>query len=136
MGRKLIPTTKLTLEEVLQQFEQWRALRKPSTPIPESLWEGAVSLCAEHSIYLVSKQLRLDYNHLKKRVGACHPKILRASVSATPSFFELDLKPPPADTECFLEKEDRAGGRIKMHLKGRLSMDPLEMMKAFLGGGR
>jgi len=134
MNRQIIPTPKPTLEQVRQRFGQWRGIRQPSTPIPESLWEGAVSLCSDYSIYRVSKQLRLDYNHLKRRVGAFHPKCLRPSV--TPTFVELDLKPSLTETECLLEREDQAGGRIKMQMKGRLCLDPLEMMKAFMGGQR
>jgi hypothetical protein len=135
MDRKNTPTPKPTIDEVRQQFEQWRAIRKPSTPIPESLWEGAVSLCGDDSIYRVSRQLRLDYNHLKRRVGSIPPKRLRPSETQH-TFVELGLNHSLAEAECLLEKEDKSGGRIKMHLKGRLSMESLEMVKVFLGWGR
>jgi hypothetical protein len=61
MDQQIIPTAKPTIEEVRQRFEHWRESRKHRTPIPESLWEGAASLCADHSTYRISRSLRLDY---------------------------------------------------------------------------
>jgi len=52
------------------------------------------------------------------------------------SFVELDLKASLPDAECLVEQEDKDGAKRKMHIKGRLCLDPLELMKAFLGQGR
>lgn len=129
MMRPTILTQKTTLEEVRQRFEQWRGIRKRATPIPEDLWEGAVSLCADLSINQVSRQLGLEYNRLKKRVGTLHPE--RLHPSKIPTFVEMDFKPPPVETECLLEREDKTGGKVKMYIKGPLSIHPLEWVKAF-----
>ena len=135
MDQQIIPTVKPTLEDVHQRFEQWRESRKHRTPIPESLWEGAVTLCADHSIYKISRSLRLDYNALKRRVCYFQPESLSKSVTSS-AFVELDLKTSLPDAECLLEREDKDGAKMKMHIKGRLCLDPLEFMKAFLGQGR
>jgi hypothetical protein len=135
MDQQIIPISKPTIEEVRQRFEQWREGRKHRTPIPESLWKGAVSLCADHSIYRISRSLRLDYNALKKRVCYSHPARLAETVTSS-TFVELDLKASLPDAECLLEREDKDGAKMKILIKGRLCLDPLELMKAFLVQGR
>jgi hypothetical protein len=135
MDQQFIPTAKPTIEDIHQRFEHWRESRKHRTPIPESLWESAVSLCTGHSIYKISRSLRLDYNALKKRVYYSHPESLPESVTSS-AFVELDLKASLPEAECLVEREDKDGVKMKMHIKGRLCLDPLEFMKAFLGQGR
>ena len=135
MDQQIIPKAKPTIEDVRQRFEQWRESRKQRTPIPESLWEGAASLCADHSIYKISRSLRLDYDALKKRVCYSHPESLAEPVTSS-AFVELDLKASLPEAECLVEMEDTEGAKRKMHLKGRLCLDPLEFMKAFLGQRR
>lgn len=91
MNQKSIPTTKTTLEDVRYRFEQWREIREHRTPIPDSLWEGAVSLSADHSIHKISKALRLDYTALKRRIYASRSENLPEAVSSS-AFIELDLR--------------------------------------------
>jgi hypothetical protein len=135
MDQQFIPTAKPTIEDVHQRFEHWREGRKHRTPIPESLWKGAVGLCADHSIYKISRSLRLDYNALKRRVCYSHPESLPEPVTSS-AFVELDLKASAPEVECLVEREDKEGAKMKMHIKGRLCLDPLEFMKSFLGQGR
>ena len=123
MDQQFIPTAKPTLEEVHQRFEHWRESRKHRTPIPESLWKGAVSPCADHSIYRISKSLRLDYNALKRRLCYSHPESLPESVMSS-AFVELDLKASLPEAECLLEMEGKDGAKMKLHIKGRLCLDP------------
>ena len=136
MDEQIIPTAKPTIEEVRQRFERWRESKKHhTTTIPVSLWEGAVSLCADHSICKISRSLRLDYNVLKRRVCNSHTESFPESVTSS-AFVELDLKASLPEVECLAEREDNDGAKRKMHIKGRLYLDPLEFMKAFLGQGR
>ena len=135
MDQQIIPTAKPTIEDVQQRFEHWRKSRNHRTPIPESLWKGAVGLCTDHSIYRISRSLRLDYNALKKRVCYSHPERLPESVTSS-AFVELDLKASLPEAECLVEMEDKDGAKRKMHIKGRLCLNPLELMKAFWGQGR
>jgi hypothetical protein len=134
MDQQFIPTAKPTIEDVRQRFEQWRESRKQHTPIPESLWKGAASLCADHSIYKISRSLHLDYNALKRHVYSSHSESLSESVTSS-VFVELDLKASLPEAECFVEREDKDGAKMKMHIKGRLCLDPLEFIKAFWGRG-
>jgi len=135
MDQQFKAIAKPTLEDVRQRFEQWRERRKHRTPIPDSLWEGMVSLCADHSIYRISRSLRLDYNVLKRGVFNSHRACLPKSVTSS-AFIELALKASLPEAECLVEMEDKDGVKMKMHIKGGLCLDPLEFMKVFLGQGR
>ena len=135
MDQQCISTATPTIEDVRQRFEQWRESRKHRTPIPESLWEGAVRLCADHSIYKISRSLRLDYTALKRRVCYSHAESLPESMMSS-AFVELDVKASLPDAECLVEMADKDGAKMKLHIKGRLCLDPLEWMKAFWGQGR
>ena len=57
-----LPTVRHPLEVVRDQFETWRKRRPCRGRIPEALWQAAVGLCKEHSIFEVSRALRLNYN--------------------------------------------------------------------------
>jgi hypothetical protein len=62
MASKDYSTPRLSLSEVKDQFKNWRKTRKSPRPIPEQLWQAAVSLTATHSISQISKELVVDYN--------------------------------------------------------------------------
>ena len=134
MRPKSISTTSPTLEEVRERFEHWRANRERRSPIPESLWEGAVRLCADHSLCAVASSLRLDYNALKRRLCSSEPDPLASSVTSS-DFVALDVQPSPPGSECILEME-RAGAKMRMHLRGEIGLYPLELMRVFWGPGR
>ena len=58
------------LETVEKHFEAWRSRRaNKREPIPRHLWQAATGLCREHSIARVSRELRLSYTDLKKKIG-------------------------------------------------------------------
>ena len=132
MSRQWTAPEKPTLEEVRQRFEQWRKHRKQRTPIPESLWEGAVRLCADHSLCKVSSSLRLDYRVLKRRVCSSRPGGIPESMTSS-DFIALDLN--ASLPECNLEME-RDGATMRMHRKGVIGVYPLALMKACWGQGR
>ena len=135
MAQQLKAQANPAVEEVRQRFERWRESRKQRRPIPDCLWEEAVRLCVDHSLYQVSRWLRLDYNGLKKRVGNSPPERPPESPVAS-TFVELDWQAAVPETEYLLEKEDSFGVKLKLQIKGRLGLDPLEFLKVFLGQGR
>jgi len=135
MDQQLKAQANPAVEEVRQRFERWRESRKQRRPIPERLWEEAVSLCVDHSLYQVSRSLRLDYNGLKKRVGNSPPERPPEPPVAS-TVVELDWQAALPETEYLLEKEGPFGVKLKLQIKGRLGLDPLEFLKVFLGQGR
>ena len=134
MNQKIIPVTKPTIEDVRHQFEQWRKDRKHRSPIPDNLWERAVSLVAEHSINTVSRSLRIGYTPLKRRVLASRSENVRESMTYS-DFVALDLRTSMPTAECILEKEGKNGLKMRLHIKGHLGLHPLEIVKEFLGKG-
>ena len=119
-----------SLSEVKAQFKNWRRTRKSPRPIPEQLWQAAVSLTAKHSVSQISKELVLDYSALKKRVLI---KNKDAADKLSPAgFIELNLEPPAAAvSECIVEMQDIGGAKMRMHFRGKTDFDLLELAKAF-----
>ena len=118
-----------SLEEVQQRFERWREGRKRGTPIPAALWEDAVRLCADHSPGKISSTLHLGYKALKKRLQSACPDHFPESV--TPSdFIALDLR---SSLPEFIMEMERAGGKMRIHIKGTSSFSPVELMETFWG---
>jgi hypothetical protein len=96
-----IPTIRSTLEVVRNQFEAWRKKRSRRGPIPEALWQAALELCKEHSIFEVSRALRLNYNGLKDRV--LRARSLDHAIKPRPDlgFVKLEMGSPRALSESF-----------------------------------
>jgi len=129
MASKNYPTPPPSLSEVKEQFKIWRRTRKSPRPIPDKLWQAAVSLTATHSISQISKELVLDYSGLKRRVPTKN-KNTATSISS-PGFIELNLEPPAAVSECIVEMQDNLGAKMRMHIRGKTDFDLLELTKAF-----
>jgi hypothetical protein len=129
MPQKNPPTPEQLLSEVKEQFRKWRRTRKSPRPMPEELWQAAVSLSANHSIRQISRELIIDYSTLKKRAQNKKKKAV-AKVSR-PDFIELDLASPRTIPECIIELEDAFGAKMRMHVKNKTDIELLEFVKAF-----
>ena len=114
-----------TLEEVKEQFAQWRRDKKGREKIPEALWAAAVSQTRRQPVFKVTEALRLNYNDLKER--ACK---IATEASSGPAFVELKPVSAVMATECVIEIE-KPGAKMKITLKG--GFDTLELTKSFWG---
>ena len=83
------------LAQVVGRFSVWRASRKAGGRIPAELWAVAVDMAKVHGLYRMSKELRLDYCGLKRRLegagGDVQPGLLavvsqRTNLAARPRF--------------------------------------------------
>ena len=122
----------LTLDQVCQQFEYWRQTREKRCPIPEQLWHAAESLYPEHSLYHISKALRLNYTDLKQRIEQKQSAFIPPSIHST-EFIELNVNSPIPPAECIVEMEDPYGSKMRIHVKGGAGLDLLELGRIFLG---
>jgi hypothetical protein len=104
--------SRLTLQEVSKQFEQWRGSRKKRERIPQHLWQAAAELCKTHPITVVCRRLHLSFVDLKKHM-ACGQDL----VSAPMQFMQLDLvgSAGPWRLEC--ERAD--GARLRLYASGQ-----------------
>ena len=103
------------LAEAKRGFEQWRRQGKRRGRIPEDLWEMAVEAARVHGVRATARQLRLNTTKLKKRIQP----LKQDQVSEDrPDFVELPWLGAAPVPECVLEAEDRAGRKLRIHLKG------------------
>jgi hypothetical protein len=124
-----------SLEDVRNQFENWRLHRKKRVPIPTSLWQAAVSLFPQHSVYEISKALRLNYTDLKHRVEA-QRSVFQSPAISEPAFFELGgLSAPMSTAQCIVEMQHPDGAKMKMYFKGDVGLDLLQLGKTFWSKG-
>ncbi len=126
------PTVKPTLEIIRSQFEAWRKRRLCRGPIPEPLWQAAVGVCEKHSIYEVSRTLRLNYNGLKNRVTKAKDRSPAVGQGSDFRFVRVDLGAPMPPSECLVEMEAPSGAIMRMSFKGSpRDFDLVELGRVF-----
>jgi hypothetical protein len=106
-------TPNVTLEEAKARFEAWRQNRKGKAAIPDELWAAAAEVARKEGINRTSTELRVEWNHLKRRMDAAaeaSPK------PARPAFVELIAPRIQSHPECTLELEGRRG-KLRIQLK-------------------
>lgn len=120
------------IEQIRDQLEDWRRTRPKRSPIPNSIWQAATVLAAEHGVHRVAKALRLNYPDLKRRAQAVAPAALPAKISR-PTFIELACDPSlvPATAPCVVELENAAGVKMKISLPQAGGVDLVALVAAF-----
>lgn len=123
-------TIPLTLEELKNQLESWRANKKNHRePIPKKLWQAAADLARDGSINQVSKALHLSYADLKYHLygpQASKHKIKQKDIS----FIEIKHSQPLSETPVTIDIENKKGVRMRICLKE--STDIASLVKSFL----
>lgn len=117
---------KSTLKKVQGQFAAWPKTRKSLSPIPEALWDAAISLADSYSIHQISKGLRLNHTALKERVEPSGNVIGESPTQTT--FIELlPLNQPMASAEFSLDLENKAGAKMRIYMRGHTDIDLLAL---------
>jgi hypothetical protein len=104
MPRSKTPT--VSLEEAKARFGKWRQNRKGKAAIPDELWATAVEVARKEGVSRTSTELRVEWNHLKRRIAAASGASRR---TAPPAFVELVAPPTQSHPECTIELEGRRG---------------------------
>ena len=112
MPRSKIPT--VSLEEAKARFEEWRQNRKGKAAIPDELWATAVEVARKEGVSRTSTELRVEWNHLKRRIAAASGASPR---TAPPTFVELVAPPTQSLPECTIELEGRRG-KLRIWVNG------------------
>jgi hypothetical protein len=105
------------LTQLAARFKDWRHRRTSSDPIPQPLWEQAVSLTTVLSISRVAQSIGVSWATLKKRCTA-HP-FLPAVAEPSTSLDFVEVATPPAwpvpapGMESELQRRD--GARLRIH---------------------
>ncbi len=130
MDTKAIPAVAGELTAAKQSFEQWRRSRKRRGRIPDPLWQMAAEAASIHGVYATARRLGLNPTSLKKRVE----KLVEGRASETaPRFVELPWSGAPV-SECVLEAEDRAGRKLRIHLKGEVTGQAVSLSRVLWRG--
>ena len=79
MPRSERPT--VSLEEVKARFEEWRRNRTGKTPIPDELWAAAAEVARKEGVSRASTELRIEWNHLKRRMAAVSGGIVETGLT-------------------------------------------------------
>ena len=112
MPRSKTPT--ISLEEAKARFGEWRQSRKGKAPIPDELWALAVEVSRKEGVSRTATELRVEWNHLKRRLAAASGASRR---TAPPAFVELVAPPTQLLAECTIELEGRRG-KLRICLNG------------------
>ena len=115
------------MAEAQKKFKHWRRTRISRKPIPEELWQTAISLSKAHSTNHISKVLCLNHTDLKNRI-----QTMTEQHTEPTSFIELDCSHTIYQTsECVIEMVNGNGAQMKMYFKGEAGIDLLELGKVF-----
>jgi len=117
------------LQELAQQFEEWRSSHSGRRPIPEALWIRAADLAREHGVFRTAKVLRLDFSKLKRQMVPA-----KAASSPAPAFVEFLPPQTTVACECVIEVEGPRG-RMRVEWKGTTSPDLCGLSRALWGPG-
>ena len=121
------------LSELIERFDHWRQRRSTRRePIPDDLWDQAISLTAHLPRSRIAKRLRLNRQEFYKRCGKSQsgPPPAQADLPRA-DFIEVKAEPPwlAAGMEIDLQRADGARLRIQY----RESQPPLAaVVQAFL----
>lgn len=113
------------LAELIAHFDRWRQTRTSrGEPIPEPLWEQAVSLTRVLPLSRVAKRLRLNRQELKKRCGQRRQaEPVSPTVLPAPDFIEVKAEPAWIATGMDIDLERPDGTRL--HIAYHASHPPL-----------
>lgn len=106
-------TRKVSLEEAKARFAVWRQNRKGKAPIPDELWATAVEVARKEGLNRTSTELRVEWNHLKRRMAEAQPISPKRT---PPAFVELLPARPRSVPECTIELETRRG-KLRIQVK-------------------
>ena len=122
--------TEPTLSEVQARFAAWRQIRQRGRRLPEELWSAAVELTKVHSLNAISRALKLNYTDLQRRCADYTPPRTGHS-RPSPDFIAIDLPCPDNPAECVLEMVHQNGNKMRMHFKGKVSLDLQSLAESF-----
>ena len=120
-----VPDSVIQLE---REFEQFRSTRTGRAKLPAMLWQAAVEQARQHGANVVAHTLRLDYNALKRRMGAVAEP--RRGQSQT-SFVELIGATGAVADEYVIEFENSPQPRMRVQWKSATAPDWGALLRAW-----
>lgn len=128
MGRKRITEVPAEVAQVREGVEAWRGQKGQSGRMPEALWSAAADAARQYGIHRVSRALRLDYYHLKRRLG--EPARRDESGAVFVELAAARLK--QAGGICLVELEKGNGVKLRVSVPDAGTVDWCRVKEAFL----
>jgi hypothetical protein len=134
----------LTLEELREQFEQWRKNKLPKERrIPEQMWEAAVELSSKYPFALIVKELRLNRDEYKRRLGLKKQNQPTQELMVKSDFVEIPvhlmegLYQHNNNHRCEKVELERADGtKMRLYAANGGQLEAISLIKVFLGVSR
>lgn len=117
-----------SVQQLGQQFDEFRSTRSGRRKLPESLWQAAVEQARQHGVNVVAQALRLDYNVLKRRVGSVEQPRGKAPL---PAFVELIGATGAVADEYVIEFESSPQPRMRVQWKSATAPDWTALLRAW-----
>ena len=152
MGRGIVGGLPARLEGVRVRFETWRRTRTVRSPIPETLWNSAVTMAGLYGLNRTARALRVNYYSLKKRIErddsaagddagskirrrlSCQKSVAKKDADAagrdSATFIELPST-AVGSCECLVEVEDGRGAKMRVRLHGLAMPDLAALGRSF-----
>jgi|TARA_B100000315_G_scaffold189462_1_gene179302 hypothetical protein len=130
MNQKQQAKGRESLEEVREQFKNWRSQREKGSRIPQWLWQAAVGLSDRHSVGKIATALALDHGRLKQRIAAPGSLDGKSQRPAETGIEFVSIGALPTGQADVVELEDGTGRRLKVHLAGAGTGRLVEVAKA------
>jgi hypothetical protein len=133
-----------TIEEVSRAFEEWRSSKEEGGRVPEELWETVLDLSNKYSRTDICRKLGINYRQYRK----CVQKGEKECGHGELSFVELGRaaylpegqsggrKEKERDTEYQVEIRTEKGDQLRLHVRGGLSAEIVDLWRATLRGGQ
>lgn len=118
------------LDAVKEAFKQWRNTRTTRGPIPEDLWQAAVELLDSYTPWKITRELKLDYNQLKRRIRERSPQ------SQPSQFIEVHMDRTLPVSQCTLHLRSPAGFELTVQGCSTLEFQLPQLIARFLSQSR
>lgn len=127
------------VEQLRQQFVEFRQAHAVRSRLPEQLWTAAAKLARRDGITATARALGLDRPSLQRWTDRLEPRPLvkarrplRRQPRATPAFVELLAGSTGTRNSCVVEVESRQGGKLRLEWKGVATSQLAELIRAFV----
>jgi hypothetical protein len=135
MSRRQRQQTAKEIAAVGSRIEHWRRTREKRSPMPETLWREATRLARAHGVGPISRQLRLGYASLQKRVAVPEGEQPERQ-ACDPGFVELSaaqLLGGGMPTGAVMELTADDGRRLTVRFDHAEQLDVPGLVATFLG---
>lgn len=143
MRKKALKRLPKDLKEARDRFEYWRKTRPKLGPIPEELWQDAVSLTKKYGLAPVASSLHLNHTTLRdraQRVTAALPtRVVRENASTCEAQF-VQMPPIPLlqateHQESLIELRAADGATLTLRIPSEQPIELVGLARLFFRRG-